>query len=249
VAEALSDYLKTVTSPRLRRLLRVPQGASTLIGARTSLSYDRRDSPFTPSRGYFITGSAELARTLGGQTSEVTMHPFVSRFLKLSLRTSGYVPIARDVVLAGQIRIGRIFHLSSDSQTYPNRAFFLGGVETVRGYLEDEMIPQDIADQIAKDNKLDPNAIVRSGDVFVLVRTELRFPLYHELHGGVFSDLGNLWAVASNLDPFKLRPTAGFGLRLTTPVGPIALDWGFNLSPRYSLGERANAIHFSIGLF
>jgi outer membrane protein assembly factor BamA len=233
----------------LRRLLRVPQGASTLIGTRGSLSYDRRDSPFTPSRGYFVSGSAELARTLGGQQSEATMNQFVSRFLKLSLRASGYVPLWRDVVLAGQVRIGRIFHLAKDSQTYPNRAFFLGGVETVRGYLEDEMIPQDLADQIAKDPKLDPNAIVRSGDAFVLLRTELRFPLYHELHGGVFSDMGNLWAVASNFDPLKLRPTAGFGLRLTTPVGPIALDWGFNLSPRHALGERANAVHFSIGLF
>ncbi len=249
VAGALADYLKTVTSPRLRRLLRVPQGASTLIGARSTVSYDRRDSPFTPTRGYFLSTGLELARTLNGQQSEETMKDFVSRFLKLSVTSSGYVPLGRDLVLAGQVRVGRIFHLTSDSQTYPNRAFFLGGVETVRGYLEDEMIPQDVADQIAKDPKLDPNAIVRSGDAFVLVRGELRFPIYHELHGGVFSDLGNLWADAANLDPFKLRPTAGFGLRLSTPVGPLALDWGFNLSPRKALLERSNAVHFSIGLF
>jgi outer membrane protein insertion porin family len=248
-AAALSEYLKGVTSPRLRRLLRVPQGASTLVDGRTSVSYDRRDSPFTPTKGYFLSTSLELARTLNGQQSEETMREFISRFLKLSLTSSGYIPLGHDIVLAGQVRAGRIFHLTSDSQTYPNRAFFLGGVETVRGFLEDEMVPQDVADQIAKDPKLDPNAIVRSGDAFVLVRGELRFPLYHELHGGLFSDLGNLWADASNLDPFKLRPTAGFGLRLATPVGPIALDWGFNLSPRRALGERSNAVHFSIGLF
>jgi outer membrane protein insertion porin family len=46
-----------------------------------------------------------------------------------------------------------------------------------------------------------------------------------------------------------LRPTAGVGLRLNTPVGPIALDWGFNLDPRGALEERGNALHFSIGLF
>jgi outer membrane translocation and assembly module TamA len=65
----------------------------------------------------------------------------------------------------------------------------------------------------------------------------------------VFSDLGNLWAEAANLDPLRVRPTAGAGLRLDTPVGPIALDWGFNLSPRAQLEERDNAVHFSIGLF
>jgi outer membrane protein assembly factor BamA len=162
---------------------------------------------------------------------------------------SGYVPIGRGVVLAGQARTGRIFHLTADSATYPNRAFFLGGVDTMRGYLEDELIPQDVADEILEGADIDPNAVVRAGDAFVLLRGEVRFPLYGELRGGVFADLGNLWADAANLNPFNLRPTAGAGLRLNTPVGPIALDWGFNLDPRDALGERGNALHFSIGLF
>jgi len=37
--------------------------------------------------------------------------------------------------------------------------------------------------------------------------------------------------------------------RLSTPVGPIALDWGFNLARRRALNERSSALHFSIGLF
>jgi outer membrane translocation and assembly module TamA len=61
--------------------------------------------------------------------------------------------------------------------------------------------------------------------------------------------MGNLWADPAELDPIDLRPTAGFGLRLSTPVGPIALDWGWNLAPRPQLRERTNALHFSIGLF
>jgi outer membrane protein insertion porin family len=250
VAKKLADYLKTQPNLRLRKLLRVPDGASTLVDARTGVSYDRRDSPFTPTRGYFLSSSLELARTLSSEPNPLDMtSPFVSRFLKLSVTTSGYVPLGRSIVLAAQLRFGRIIHLVSASQTYPNRAFFLGGVDTLRGYLEDELIPQDIAEQIIKDPNLDPNAIVRSGDVFVLMRGEIRFPLYHELRGGIFSDVGNLWADASHFDPLKLRPTAGFGLRLTTPVGPIALDWGFNLNPRAALSERTNAVHFSIGLF
>ena len=100
------------------------------------------------------------------------------------------------------------------------------------------------------DPSFDVNTIVRrSGDAFVLFRAELRFPLYGQLHGGVFSDLGNLWAQPERLNPFDLRPTAGFGLRLSTPVGPIALDWGFNLARRRALDERSSALHFSIGLF
>jgi outer membrane protein assembly complex protein YaeT len=250
--QALADYLSREQNPRLRRLLRVPEGTSTLVAARTSASYDRRDSAFTPTRGYFMSASAELARTLSSAADELATQgdEFVSRFVKVSVTGSGYIPLGYDIVLAGQARAGRVFHLTTDSRTYPNRAFFLGGVDTMRGFLEDELVPQDVVDQLDLDDpRFDVNTIVRSGDAFVLFRGEVRFPLYGELRGGVFTDLGNLWGEPENMDPFDLRPTAGFGLRLSTPVGPIALDWGFNLVQRARLDERSNALHFSIGLF
>jgi outer membrane protein assembly complex protein YaeT len=248
IDDALDKYLM---DPRLRRLLRVsedkvlpPRGSATLIAARTSLSYDRRDSAFTPTRGFFVSTSVELARTLSSERRPVgDVDEFFSRFVKLSITGSGYISIGAGVVLAGQARIGRIVHLHRSSKTYPTRAFFLGGVDSLRGYLEDELIPQDIAEV----ENLDPNAIVRSGDAFVLYRGELRFPLYGEWRGGLFTDLGNLWADASNLALLNLRPTAGIGLRLDTPVGPLALDCGINLNRRRH--ERSMALHFAIGLF
>jgi outer membrane protein insertion porin family len=136
-----------------------------------------------------------------------------------------------------------------DSKTYPNRAFFLGGVDTMRGYFQDELIPQDVAEEILADPNLSPNTIVRSGDAFVLVKGELRFPIYGQLGGGLFADIGNLWADAANLNPFDLRPTAGAGLRLATPVGPIAVDYGIVLKRRHGLSEPFGTLHFSIGLF
>lgn len=251
--EKLAEYLSGEQNPRLRKLLRVPEGTSTLVALRTSASYDRRDSAFTPTRGFFVSASAELARTLASDADELAGEEpeFKSRFLKISVTGSGYIPLGDDWVIAGQARTGRIYHLTSDSDTYPNRAFFLGGVDTMRGFLEDELIPQDVVDRVDFDDpSFDVNSIVRrSGDAFVLYRAELRFPLYGQLHGGVFSDLGNLWAEPERLNPFDVRPTAGFGLRLSTPVGPIALDWGFNLARRGALGERSSALHFSIGLF
>jgi outer membrane protein assembly complex protein YaeT len=251
--KALAEYLAGEQNSRLRKLLRVPEGTSTLVALRTSVSYDRRDSAFTPTRGYFVSASAELARTLASDADELEGEEseFKSRFVKLSVTGSGYIPLGGDWVIAGQARTGRIYHLTTDSDTYPNRAFFLGGVDTMRGFLEDELIPQDVVDRVDfNDPMFDVSTIVRrSGDAFVLFRAELRFPLYGQLHGGVFSDLGNLWAEPERLNPFDLRPTAGIGLRLSTPVGPIALDWGFNLARRTALDERSSALHFSIGLF
>jgi outer membrane protein assembly factor BamA len=91
-------------------------------------------------------------------------------------------------------------------------------------------------------------------------RLELRIPIKEPLETVVFGDAGNLWL--DPLDPFRnpsditLAYSAGTGLRLQTPIGPIAVDYGVNLSrlfsseinPRRSY-EDFGAFHFAIGLF
>lgn len=239
---------KAEGNPRVQRLLRVPAGNTTMWAFRLSVSYDERDSPFLPTRGFFLSASGEVASTL-----YVDNPDFRSRFLKLQVTGSGYLPLGRSVVLAAQVRVGRILHIGGSTFTFPNRAFFLGGVDTLRGYYQDALMPQDLAD-----NKVFPqtdsttaalNSVVRSGDAFVLLRGELRFPIYGQLGAGLFADLGNLWRDANNIT-FNLRPTAGAGLRVNTPVGPIALDYGIVLFRRRTeLQEPFGTLHFSIGLF
>lgn len=268
---ALADLRETAASdPRLSRLLRIPSGASTLVSTSVTTSVDLRDNPFTPTRGLFSTLTAEYARSL---TTEqlASGDQFFSNFVKLSFSASGYVPLATGLVLALQFRIGRIFAVDPRSETYPNRQYFLGGVDSMRGYLQDALIPQEFATVLQHDvgGRASPSAIFRGGDAFVLARAELRFPILGALGGGVFIDAGNVWADARDLDVFELRPTAGLGLRLATPVGPLAFDYGFvllrrslpvsgcgepsSLSPRECVAdapfEPVGAFHFSIGLF
>ena len=235
--KSLRELIESTTDPRLQRLLRVPEGNTTLVALRLSGSLDQRDSPFVPTRGYFISISSELAATM-----RVERDQDQSRFVKLQLTGSGYLPLWRAVVLAGQLRIGRILHFTPKPVTYPNRAFYLGGVDTMRGYYQDELIPQDLVD---RGQLVGP----RGGDAFVLVRGELRFPIYGPLGGGLFADLGNLWREADAMNPLNLRPTAGAGVRLSTPVGPIAVDYGIVILRRVELNEPFGTLHFSIGLF
>lgn len=249
VSGSLEDYLQTNTDPRLERLLRIPDGVSTIAATRLSGTVDLRDNPFTPTRGAYFAVTSEYARTLDTQRDPNASSAFLSNFMKLSFTSSGYVPMGK-VVWATQLRVGRIFHLDRDSKTYPNRAFFMGGIDTMRGYLQDALIPQDRADQIRKDPSLSTNAVFRGGDAFALLRTELRFPIVGELFGGVFSDVGNSWADPEELlSGFRVRPTAGAGIRIRTPVGPLAFDYGIVLVRRDYLRERFGAFHFSIGLF
>ena len=91
--------------------------------------------------------------------------------------------------------------------------------------------------------------VSEGGEAFLLAKGELRVPLRRSLEAGLFVDLGNLW-----LDPLRfrlvdLRANAGFGLRFVTPIGPAALDFGFNVDPDGDVNERVFAPHFTIGLF
>lgn len=259
-AASLQAYLATPAGMMQQRLLRAPQGQSAIASARITGTLDLRDSPFTPTTGFYASVTAEYAHTVATERAEDFSH-----FFKISLTMSGYLPLAPDWVLALQVRGGRIYHVEPNSRVYPNRAYYLGGVDTMRGFLQDQVIPQDqadvlqrainlgTADQLLHPDQagatLDPASIVRTGDFYYLLRAELRFPISGDVQGGIFTDIGNVWAAWESVDLLRLRYTAGAGIRLATPVGPIALDYGFNLSRNVIIGEPFGAFHFSIGLF
>lgn len=260
-SESYEQLLEDTTDLRLRQLLRVPEGTSTLVATQITASVDLRDSPFTPSKGFYAAVTAEYARTLRPAEIERDGERIVfdSNHLRLLGTFNGYVPIGEKLVFATQLRLGRVVHLTGESKTYPNRQFFLGGVDTVRGYLQDSMVPQDLAEAIRDGRVEDTAAVVQGGDSFMVLRGELRFPIFGEIGGGAFVDLGNTWIdtggrpfQSGGLNPLELRPTAGLGLRINTPVGPIAFDYGILLLRRTylnSVSEPFGSFHFSIGLF
>jgi len=252
-SQSLEDFLAMTMDPRIQRLLRVPQGISAIASVRGSFSVDMRDSAFTPTDGFYASAALEWAHTVVTERVEDYSH-----FFKLTLTANGYVRITDGWVLAMQVRGGRVFHLEPNSRVYPNRAYFLGGVDSLRGFLQDQVIPQDQVEAIdaarAAGAPLPAAAITRTGEFFYLGRAELRFPIAGDLQGGVFADVGNVWAFADAMraeDLLRVRVSAGLGLRLSTPVGPIAADYGFNLTRRddQDIQEPFGAFHFSIGLF
>ena len=53
----------------------------------------------------------------------------------------------RGLALALSLRMGIVQQLIDGSRTYPDRLFFLGGADSIRGFSQDSVVPQDIADQ------------------------------------------------------------------------------------------------------
>jgi outer membrane protein assembly factor BamA len=127
--------------------------------------------------------------------------------------------------------------------TYPNRQFFLGGADTMRGWLQDSLVPADVLAPPASTGcanipppPVGSNTLIlsqRSGDAFILWRNEVRIPIGSSgLAGGLFVDVGNLWKDLRNVFSVPtLRFSPGVGVRYITPIGPVGIDLGFNPFP------------------
>ncbi|HVU01432.1 MAG TPA: BamA/TamA family outer membrane protein, partial [Polyangiaceae bacterium] len=253
----VAQYLQD--NPAAAARLRVADGKTYALAERTSVTWDRRDNPFDATSGTFVFAGLEHVRA--APRDDVTK--LTSDFLRYSARVAGYVRLTKKgLALALSLRGGYNQQLVSGSETYPDRLFYFGGADTIRGFVQDSVIPQDLAEQIfdeqsrigkagsgiTADNALSPARVpIRGGNVLVNPRAEFRIPLTGVFQTTLFLDSGNLWVDPALVDLTKLRYAAGSGIRVTTPVGPLALDFGFNLARRY--WEDPYAIHFSVGLF
>jgi outer membrane protein assembly factor BamA len=265
---ALQDYFKT--HQQFAGTVRVPEGRSNAFSQSISGAWDRRDNSLDATRGTLVSAGIEHVTAIPvnqteGRCNEGSTSVFAatcSELLRFTNRVAGYVPLNnKGLSIAASFQWGYIAQLTNDSRTYPDRLFFMGGVDTIRGYLQDSLVPQDIADQLLNPHSgLTIDAVVlRGGDVFINPRLELRIPLSSSVSTAVFLDAGNLWANPDNMNPTQLRYAVGTGIRIGTPVGPLVFDYGFNvqrvidyLTPG-TAGERywedIGAFHFSIGLF
>lgn len=253
-SQDIEQYL--IANPSLSARLRVPDGRTYAIAERANVTWDRRDNPFDATSGTFVSAGVEHVHAEPGDARAT----ITSEFLRTTARVAGYVRLSdAGLALALSFRFGYNIQLNPTSQTYPDRLFYFGGVDSIRGFLQDSVIPEDLAEQIIAGQKkaaaganpasvLTPAEVpIRGGNFLLNPRAEFRIPLGGVFQTALFVDTGNLWLLPSTVVPYKLRYAAGTGLRANTPVGPLALDIGVNLDRRY--WEDPFAVHFSIGLF
>jgi outer membrane protein assembly factor BamA len=203
-----------------------------------------------------------------GATSVPDAPQATAHFVRLTQTFAGYIPIVKNVSLAVELRLGEnvktaqcdFKNLAPDEEapaycTYPDRLFFMGGFDSMRGWLQDTFMPQEYANSIAQDAALCRNSSsdcripLRGGNLMINPRLELRFPLRDPVHAALFADFGNLYVDPSYVfnNPFSLRADVGAGVRVETPVGPLVFDYGINVTRRPY--EDFGAFHFAIGLF
>lgn len=198
-------------------------GTLAISGVRAGLIYDTRDNPFDPRSG-----------VLAGVTLDVASALLLSEtdFAKAVFNGSIYQELSKTFVLAASFRVGVAQGFGSTRELPLVERFFLGGRNTVRGYEQDTLGPKG------------SDGTPTGGNAFLLGNLELRTDLGKGIGLVTFIDAGNVWVNTGEIDG-TLKYTAGIGLRYTTPVGPLRIDYGHKL--RKEEGLSTGEIHFSIG--
>lgn len=183
------------------------------------ISYDSRDNPFLPTRGYVSNMQLEWSskQILGSEVD----------FTKFSVQGTVYFPTYFHSVLVGNINFGA----SQDLPIYER--FRLGGPSTMRGFRPNAVGPQNGQGQ---------NIF---GNTMFLTNVEYRFPFLWGFGSQVFVDVGNVWLErVDKITSFSMESSAGIGIRYDFSFGPMRLDYGFDFDGTLK-GRRV--ISFSIG--
>ncbi|HEX5221536.1 MAG TPA: BamA/TamA family outer membrane protein [Verrucomicrobiae bacterium] len=189
------------------------------------MNYDRRDHPLLPQSGLKLFCRTEFAtEALGGNVD----------YQRLICGASYHYNLHGGRLLHLGLLHGMTFTLGGDSEDLPfNKRFFPGGANSVRGYQEGEASP------------LDPNGAQLGAETFTQVNIELEQILTRSWSFVVFFDGVGFAASRDNYPWDEGLYSVGGGIHWRTIVGPIRLEYGYNLDPRPQ--DPTGTLHFSIG--
>jgi len=200
------------------------EGSRTKSSMSLNLTNDTRDSYIEPRTGHRYNTALEFAGgPLGAQTDLV----------KLVGEARWYRPFGEKIILMSRLEAG-IVEEYGDSDFVPLfDRFFSGGATSVRGYDYREVGPRENGDPIG-------------GKALLEGTLELSYPTLEIIRLYAFFDFGQVWREIDDVGQGKINTSAGVGIGLRTPVGPLRLDYGYPLNPDDDQGN--GQIHFTTGI-
>ncbi len=191
-----------------------------------AVSYTKVNNSLDPSDGYRLTGRLEYAGTFLGGTED---------YARLILEASYYKPLGYEFVGVAHAEGGQIWQLS-DNEVFTDKRFYLGGMYSVRGYKSREISP------------VDDEGEPYGGDKYYQVNLEIWRPIFEgnlTVRGVIFMDMGQVYDEGEALFSYPPRKSVGAGIRFSTPMGLIRLEYGYKLDKKE--GESPYNWEFSIG--
>lgn len=200
------------------------EGTNITSSITTGIIYDSRNRRFNPSKGSKHNATLKYAG-LGGNVA----------FSKIVAETGWYMPLIMDTIGFLHGKAGYVTENSGGVLPDYER-FYLGGINSVRGYEWREI------------HVLDEDGNEIGGDKFVQFNAECIIPLLKKqgLVGVIFYDAGNVFNDNESVDLSTLRNSTGFGFRWFSPMGPIRIEYGYKLNVKEG-EEGGGRWEFSMG--
>jgi outer membrane protein insertion porin family len=186
---------------------------------------DTTDSRLLPTRGSMNTIAVEMSSPLLGSESD---------FVTYTLSSGWFIPLYWKLV--GYVR-GKFGYIEEIQPVPIYERFFLGGINSHRGYNFGELGPTD------------PDGNKIGGMQFGLFTVELLFPLVEKLgmRGVFFMDTGNSFLGSESFDFGEFKTAVGPGLVWASPFGPFRVFWAYNLTREPSTSQ--SKFQFAMGYY
>ena len=169
------------------------------------LHIDKKDDSLFPKKGYLL--DLYLKSTgylLGGERD----------YFKLDFTFNNYFMISKNSVLASRFKLGRLWSWESSYIDYSYEKFYLGGSANMRGW------------EILKYNTMNDLGVIPVGGTHrFLSNIEFRNQVNQNLGITFFFDGGILGENFNELQNSKIGWDIGIGLTISTPLGPVRLDY------------------------
>lgn len=181
-------------------------GAGTYLrsAARINYIYDSRDDNILPRKGHrFDAGITYAGGILGGDVDAVSFD--------VSGQKHWNLPYDLIFTLDGAVGITDGFGNTPQPPIFERR--FLGGPRNLRGFDF-----WDVGGSRFNNSPL-------GGLTSAFITTEVTFPIFEEIRGAVFYDMGIVNDDAWDFSTDEYLSDAGIGLRMNLPFGPIAVDY------------------------
>ncbi len=182
------------------------EGTNWLSRLRAFTTYDNRDNVFNPTKGRVLNLGTELVGSFLGGTQDYYI-----------LRTgyTEYLSFWKKNMIEFQARLATAQAFGQSSTVPVFDRFYAGGLGTVRGYNYRRVGPQE-------------NGSAVGGQTMAIVNVDYSFPIPYldAFRGVVFVDAGNVSSDSYNIDFGKFAVSVGPGIKVKTPIGPLAFYYG-----------------------
>ena len=194
-------------------------------------THDSRDNTLFPNKG-----------VLQRLTGEASVPGLDLQFYKLEYKHAWYKDVFKDTTLLLNGELGYAGSYGGDK--YPFfKNFYIGGVNSVRGYDNGAIGPRDVDLSTNQDFAIGgTRRVLANAEIFIpvpLLKNSSQFRL------SAFFDAGNVYAENESLSLGELRYSTGVGVSWFSPFGPLKLVFAKALNANQN--DRTQSLQFQLG--